>query len=323
VTGPYKLPGRDAGNLRHSGNPSWAVVVIIGGLCAWMTAGLALAQVDEQRTWPPAGRDIWCWVNAKTDFVPGQVEAVFKRAVDEEMAFLDPAFSATVFFARNIRLTKGKAGERKKYKDRPAKADDLRIETEWRTGYLNQYRGSSYCFIALAAIRSMDLHYLYLPDLRDRYPKVPEGRNWMTSIHAGSPYNFFFANEDTARSFINAVASSLKQREMTIPFSRFGLMWENVTPAQAADMGKPVGENVLITLVAVAGPAEQAGIRPLDAVLQVNGDKVKNFSHFSQLLDGIAPGTRASLILLRRLKDPDRFPDKNDWNTLTVEMEAR
>jgi hypothetical protein len=226
-----------------------------------------------------------------------------------------------VFFARGIRLTKGKARERKKYPDQPARADDLRIEAEWRTGYLSEYRGSSYRFIALAAIGSMDLYYQ--PDLRERYPKVPEGRNWNVSIHAGSRYDFFFANEDTARNFINALASSLRQRGMTIPFSRLGLMWENVTPAQAADMGKAVGENVLITMVAVAGPAERAGIRPLDVVLEVNGTPVKNFSHFSLLLDGIAPGTRATLLLLRRLKDPIRFPDDKDWDTLSAELEGR
>lgn len=68
---------------------------------------------------------------------------------------------------------------------------------------------------------------------------------------------------------------------------------------------------------------DRAGIRTLDAVLEVNGIAVKNFSHFSLLLDGIAPGAKASLLLLRRLKAPDQYPEQNAWNTLTVEMEAR
>lgn len=295
--------------------------MITSGLCVWLAANFVLAQVAEPKIWPASGRGLWYWINPKTDFAPGQVDTVFQKAVDEGMAFLDPAFGSTVFFAKHIRLTKGKAKERRKHKDQPAKADEIRIETEWRTGDMNQYRGQSYFFIALNSIRSLDLHYL--PNLRERFSKVPAGRNWNVNILAGSLYSFFFALEDSARNFINAVASSLTQRGLGITFSRFGLMWENVTPAQAADMGKQSNESVLVSGVAVAGPADRAGIRPLDVVLEVNGVKVKNFSHFSLLLDGIASETKASLVLLRRLKAPDMYPEQNTWNTLTVEMEAR
>jgi hypothetical protein len=311
MTKQYRLPNGKA----------WRLLVIAGGLCAWMTAHVALAQIAEQRIWPPADRALWYWIEPKTDFTSEQVVGAFNKAIAEEMAFLDPAFDVSVFFAKHIRVTEGKAGERKKYKDLPAKADNLRIETEWRTGDMNQYRGSSYCFIALNSIRSLDLHYL--PDARQRFPKAPEGRNWNVNILAGSLYNFFFGTEDAARNFINAVASLLKQRGLPITFSRFGLMWDNVTPGQAADMGRPNGESVLVTMVAIAGPADRAGIRPLDAVLEVNGAKVKNFSHFSLLLDGIASGTNASLVLLRRLKDAETYPQQKDWNTLTVKLEAR
>ncbi|TFG74084.1 MAG: PDZ domain-containing protein, partial [Chrysiogenales bacterium] len=90
-----------------------------------------------------------------------------------------------------------------------------------------------------------------------------------------------------------------------------------------ADMGRAVGEGVLVTMVARSGPAGRSGILPLDVVLEVNGTKVKNFSHLSLLLDGITSGTKASLLLLRRLKDPHEYPEPTAWNTLTVEMEAR
>ncbi len=300
---------------------SWRRLAIFCGFCAWLTAGFSPAQVAEQNIWPRTDTGTWFWVLPKTDLAPEQVAAAFQKAVAEEMAFLDPGFEATVFLAKHIRLTKGKAGERRKYEGQPEKADDLRIETEWRNGYLNQNRGSSYCFIALRSIRSLDLHYL--PNPRQRFPKAPEGRNWNVNLLAGSLYNFFFASEDSARTFINAVASVLKQRGMDLAFSRFGLMWENVTPAQAADMGKPVGASVLVTMVAMAGPADRAGIRPLDAILEVNGAQVKNFSQFSLLLEGVPPGAKASLLLLRRLKDPNLYPEPHAWDLLTVEMEAR
>jgi hypothetical protein len=300
---------------------AWLLLAIAGGLIAGLATNVALAQVAAPRVWPATGRDLWYWLDPKTDYAPEQVADAFAKAIAEEMAFLDPAFGVSVFFAKHIRVTGGKAGARKKYQDRPEKADNLRIETEWRTGDMNQYRGSSYCFIPLDSIRGMDLHYL--PDARERFPKAPESRNWNVNILTGPLYNFFFGTEDAARNFINAVASLLKQRGLGITFSRFGLMWENVTPDQAADMGRALGEGVLVTEVAVAGPADRAGIRPLDAVLEVNGAKVKNFSHFSLLLDGIAAGSKGSLLLLRRLKDPEMNPGQKEWNTLTTEMEAR
>ena len=290
-------------------------------LCAWMTVTVCLAQVAEPQVWPYAGSSMWHWVIPRTNLTPEQIAAVFKKAVAEETAFLDSKFGASVFFARKMRTTRGKAGKRKEYRERPEKADNLRIEAEWRNGYLNQYRGQSYCYIALDAIRGMDLHYL--PNARERFAKAPPGRNWNVNILAASRFSFFFALEDTARAFINAAASLLEQRGLALRFSRFGLMWENVLPAQAADMGRPAREGVLVTMVANSGPAGRAGIRPLDVILEVNGVKVKNFSHFSLLLDGISPGTSASLLLLRRLKDPHEYPEPTAWNTLTVEMEAR
>lgn len=294
---------------------------VVCGLCAWLTAGAAFAQVPEAGAWPRAGRDLWYSIEPKTDYAPARVDEVFQRAIAEGAAFLDPRFGVTVFLARQFRLSKGKSSDRKKYPDRPEKADELRIETEWRTGDMNQYRGSSYCFIPLDSIRGMDLHFV--PNLRERFPKAPEGRNWNVNLLAGALYNFFFATEETARNFIDAVASLLRQRGLEVTFSRFGLMWENVTPAQAAELGRPAGESVLVTMVAIAGAADRAGIRPLDVVLEVNGAKVANFSHFSLLLDGIAPGAKATLLLLRRLKDPNLHPEPVDWNTLTVELEAR
>jgi hypothetical protein len=291
----------------------FAVVLTVGAVVR--------AQVAEQKIWPPAGRGLWYAITPATDYAPEQVDAAFKNALAEELAFLDPRFGVTVFLAKHIRLTEGKAKDRKKHKDQPEKADDIRIEAEWRTGDMNQYRGSTYCFIALDSIRSMDLHFM--PNLRESFPKAPVGGNWMVNLYAGSLYNFFLRTEESARNFINAVASILKQRGMDLKFSRFGLMWENVTPLQAADMGKPSGESVLVTMVAVAGAADRAGIRPLDAILEVNGSRVRNFSHFSLLLDGLPPGTKASLLLLRRLKDPSLYPEQSDWKTLVVEMDAR
>jgi len=175
--------------------------------------------------------------------------------------------------------------------------------------------------IALDAVRGLGLHYLPRPG--ERFPKAPEGRNWIVNVLAGTPYTFFFSLEDSARAFIHALASALRQRGLKLELSRFGLMWDNVTPAQAIEMGRPAGAGVLVTMVAFGGPGDHAGIRPLDAVLAVNNVEVKNFSHFSLLLDAIPAESKASLLLLRRLRPPDRDPEPCPWDTLAVEIEAR
>jgi hypothetical protein len=257
----------------------------------------------------------------KADCDPGQIEAAFAKALVEEMAFLDPGFDATVFFAKRIRVTRGKAKDRKKHPGQPEKADDLRFEAEWQTGYLNQHRGSTYRFIALEAIRSLDLHFV--PNLRERFPKVPPGRNWNVNILAGPLLSFFFRTEEAARNFINAVASLLEQRGFALKLSRFGLMWENITATQAADMGRTEPGGVLVTRVAIAGAAERGGVRALDVILEVNGTRVKNFSHCALLLEGIAPGTKAPLLLLRRLRAPDLYPEPSAWDPLTLEIGDR
>ncbi len=304
-------------------------LAIAGALCAWMTAVSALAQTAEPNIWPRTGRDLWYSIDVRTDMPLAQIVAVFDRALAEEMTFLDPGFAATVFYAKRIRVTKGRAGARKRHPDRPEKADDLRFEAEWRNGYLNQNRGSTYRFMALDAVRSLDLHFV--PELRERFPKVPAGWNWNVNILAGPLLSFFFRTEESARGFINAVASLLAERGLVLKLSRFGLMWENITLAQATDMGPVVAGRdgrteaggVLVTNVAIAGSAERGGIRPLDVILQVDGVTVKNFSHCVQLLDNVAPGAKATLLLLRRLRAPDRYPEPSAWDTLAIEIEDR
>jgi hypothetical protein len=175
--------------------------------------------------------------------------------------------------------------------------------------------------VALDAVRSLDLHFV--PELRERFPKVPAGRNWNVNILAGPLLSFFFRTEESARGFINAVASLLAERGFVLKLSRFGMMWENITLAQATDMGRTEAGGVLVTNVAIAGSAERGGIRPLDVILEVDGVKVKNFSHCLQLLDSVAPQAKAKLLLLRRLRAPDRYPEASPWDFLTLEIEDR
>lgn len=281
---------------------------------------LCQEQAPPPGIWPGQRSGQWVWVAPRTDLSAPDVEAAFARMIGEATAYVESRASGIVFFPKKFRLTAGSAKKRKLNKEQPGRADDLRFTCEWQSGYLNQDRGQTYAYIPLDAVRGIDLHYMPRP--RERFPKAPEGRNWVVNVFADTLYSFFFSLEDSARLFISALASTLEGHGLKLAFSRTGLMWENISQPQAADIGR-AGEGVLVTLVAAGGPADRAGIRPLDVVLEVNGEGVKNYSHLALLLDQLAPGAKAALKLLRRLKPPDVFPGPCAWETLSVEMEAR
>ncbi len=301
--------------LRRAGLPALAIVLCLGPL-----ALLCQEQAPQPEVWPSRKSGQWVWVAPRTDLSAADVEAAFARLIGEATAYVESRSGGVVFFPKKFRLTEGGAKKRKQYKERPERADDLRLTCEWQSGYLNQDRGQTYAYIPLDAVRGIDLNYMPLP--RERFPKAPAGRNWVANVYADTLYSFFFSLEDTARLFISSLASTLQQRGLKLSFSRTGLMWENITQAQAADIGR-AAEGVLVTQVAAGSPADRAGVRPLDVVLEVNGEKVKNYSHLALLLDGLAPGAKAALGLLRRLKPPDAFPGPCAWEPLGVEMEAR
>jgi len=298
---------------------SAACVFVAALFCTLLPA--APQEERPQGIWPDTAANRWVWVVPKADLAAAEVEGVFNRLVAEETAYLDSRFPVTVFFARKAQLVPGRAKKRKAYAGQAGKAADLRIAAEWRNGYLDQYRGQSYTSIPLDAVRGIDLQFSPRP--RDLFPKAPEGRQWIVNILADARVSFFFALEDTARAFVSALASALAQRGLALAFSRSGLMWENVTAAQAADMGRKAGEGVLVTQVAAGGPGDRAGIRPLDLVLEFNGGKVRNFSHLALLLDGLAPGAKARLVLLRRLRPPERDAGACPWEPLSLEFEIQ
>jgi hypothetical protein len=301
--------------LRRASLPALAVILCLAALplpCQ--------ERAPQPQPWPSRRSGQWVWVAPRTDLSAAEVEAVFARVIGEATAFVEARSGDVVFFPRKFRLTAGSARKRKLYRERPGRADDLRLACEWQSGYLNQNRGQTYVYIPLDAVRGIDLNFMPLP--RERFPKAPAGRNWVVNVFADTLYSFFFSLEDSARLFISALASTLEPRGLKPSFSRTGLMWENVTQAQAADMGREA-EGVLVIQVAAGGPADRAGVRSLDVVLEVNGEKVKNHSHLALLFDGLAPGAKAALRLLRRLKPPDAFPGPCAWEPLGVEMEAR
>ncbi|MBU1912837.1 MAG: PDZ domain-containing protein, partial [Candidatus Omnitrophica bacterium] len=142
-------------------------------------------------------------------------------------------------------------------------------------------------------------------------------------VGSGDLYVFYFKDEDFARRFGNAVASILAQKGLILKFSKLGLSIADLTPAQAEALGKTRIENVLVTLVAIDGPADKANIQPLDVITEVNGVKVRNLSHFLSIIDGIASGTKITLTCLRRTEVVEKDQKQSDWKPIVIEVTAR
>lgn len=67
----------------------------------------------------------------------------------------------------------------------------------------------------------------------------------------------------------------------------------------AKAMGIKGTEGALVGDVTPGGPADKAGIKRGDVLVEFNGQKIENSTHLRNLAAQIAPGTKAKVVLLR------------------------
>lgn len=79
-----------------------------------------------------------------------------------------------------------------------------------------------------------------------------------------------------------------------------GVNTQPLTRGLRRALGVKVGHGVLVASVAVAGPAQEAGIRPGDVILELNSKPVEDVRSFQTEIAGLRPGTEVQLGLLRR-----------------------
>ena len=77
----------------------------------------------------------------------------------------------------------------------------------------------------------------------------------------------------------------------------YGLHAQNLTPEIADQLGMEGAEGVVVTEVDPGSPADEAGIRQGDVVLEVDRKPVGDAQDFRQRLDGAEKG---ALLLVRR-----------------------
>ncbi len=305
-------------------NVKCVVGIIVIGFCLLFISTFALAADSPQppwRTtvWPALSSTQWYWYEPQTNLTVEQVDAIFKEVAATNILLIDhrcPGINITV---KNVKLEIEKPKKGKKADKGLLKSERvaLMLDTYWTKESLPKSGGDYPDYsISLNAIQRINLQYI-----------SNANNNWClrmaADVGSGDLYIFYFKDEDFARRFGNAVASALAQKGISQKFSKLGLSYADLTPAQAEALGKTRIDNVLVTLVAIDGPADKADIRPLDVITEVNGVKVRNYSHFNSFIEGIASGTKITLTCLRRTEVEDKGQKQLDWKPIVIEVTAK
>lgn len=259
----------------------------------------------KKKVWPAPSDQQRFWHEPNTQLPLDQAATLFKRS---HPACLTPENYNAVLLANTVEVKL----DRKK-----PKKDELRFQTIWyqKNG---DGEGKTTYKLKLEPITRLDLWYV--PNVETMLPRN-RTFHWCVKMFAGSVYVFCFDAESAARDFMDATASVLAAtgRKLTMP--SYGIYVDNLTPEQAEDLGQTSVEYVLVTSVAIDGPADKAGIRALDVIQQINGIPIRNASQFSAL--DTPSGSKFPVVLLRRAEIPGKEPKQYTWETKTLELIAR
>jgi serine protease Do len=102
---------------------------------------------------------------------------------------------------------------------------------------------------------------------------------------------------------INVTVGELKDEEViaSVPEKQgdFGLTVQNLTPEVAQSLGVERAQGVVITSVERGSPAEDAGLRRGDVVLEINRKPVRNLSDYRSAVSGLKKGDSALFLVQR------------------------
>jgi hypothetical protein len=277
--------------------------IILACFCLFIIGASLLA--ETQTIWPALSPEQWYWYEPETNFPFERIKSIFKDAETAKTSFWYAKFPNSLYTIQNTQFEIAK--------DNTVK--EIKFKTSW-AGINNASgkHGSHTCSVTPDAVREMSLFY------NPRAGNDP----WRLKVTLiDTFFFFFFKDENTARQFGNAFSSILGAKGLDLKLPKLGIITGDLTAGQAEALGKTRVENVLITDVAIDGPADKAGLRPLDVVTEVNGIRIKNNSHFISLIEGIPSGTKLSVTCLQREKTTEDDKEKIVWKPKTLEATVR
>jgi hypothetical protein len=248
----------------------------------WLASTVRPASAQAGPIWPPLFQNQWHWIEPQSNLSAAEIQGVLKGAIAESPAFEAPELPGGIVSVRRFKLAT---------KSRVA---GVKVDGTWQATKTNRH-GYRSVFVPLDPMTAATLWYI----------TEARQRRWNVMIYSAASYSFYFASEDLARHFINALASARKRQAPPANWLKVGMMTQDLTPAQAADAGRPRVDSVLVGMVAIGGPADRAGIQAYDVVLEFNGAAVLNQYQFDKFLSSTTPGTSVILTLLHRASVPD------------------
>lgn len=296
-------------------------IIVIGFCLLFINTRISAADSPQppwRTVWPALSSTQWYWYEPETNLTVEQVDAIFKEVAATNIPLIDYRYPGINITVKNVKLEIEKPKKGKKADNESVKPEQVAIivDSYWTKESVPGGGGAYSYSIPLNVVQRINLQYISNANY-----------TWCLRMSAGAGsgdlYVFYFKDEDFARRFGNAVASILVQKGLILKLPKLGFSYADLTPAQAEALGKTRIDNVLVTLVAIDGPADKANIQPLDVITEVNGVKVRNFSHFSSLIDGIASGTKITLTCLRRTEVEDKGQKQSVWKPTVIEMIAR
>ncbi len=296
-------------------------ILAVGFCLFFMSAGVSVADSPQPpwraTVWPALSSTQWYWYEPETNLTGEQVEAIFKEVAATNIPLLDSRAPGINITVKNAKVETQRSKKRKKAADGSLNSEPVAIVVDayWTKASLPKSGSDQAYALPLNTIQRIDLNYVSSAKNKWCLGMVDDDVKYL--------YIFYFKDEDFARKFGNAIASILAQKGILLKFTKLGLSHADLTPAQAEALGKTRIDSVLVTLVAIDGPADKANIQPLDVITEVNGVKVRNDSHFNSLIEGIASGTKVTLTCLQRTEVAGKTPKQFEWKPNAIEVIAR
>jgi len=135
-----------------------------------------------------------------------------------------------------------------------------------------------------------------------RIREVPDLQRRIAGVAPGQKVRLVVVR-DGARQPVTVAIGEMPSEEPTLLAQAgaegFGLQIEPLAPGAAERLNLPVSQGVLVVDVAAGGPADRAGLRRGDIILEVARQPVADAQSFGQALAAVAPGEAALLYVHR------------------------
>ena len=102
-----------------------------------------------------------------------------------------------------------------------------------------------------------------------------------------------------------------------------GVMIQEMTPDLREQFGLKKNEGVLISDVIEGSPAQKAGLKRGDVVIEFNGKKVTDVSEFRNMVALTPPGTKVKIVVIRNGKRKEFEVVLGDLNKATLTLSSR